>query len=73
MEREAASLWQQTGRGAIRVVVIAEGLGERDKAFEWLDRAANDAMSASSLLYPFFADLQSDPRFRRHRQRIGLK
>ena len=73
MERDAAEQWSRTGRGAIRVVNIAAGLGDLDKAFEWLERTADDAAVTSSLMYPFFAELQADPRFRRHRQRIGLK
>jgi TolB-like protein/DNA-binding SARP family transcriptional activator/Tfp pilus assembly protein PilF len=73
MEREAVEQWSRTGRGAIRVVNIAAGLGDLDKAFEWLERTSDDAAVTSSLMYPFFAELQADPRFRRHRQRIGLK
>ena len=71
IEKEAVDNWRRTGRGAIQVVYIAEALGNRDKAIEWLDRAANDI--TNSIMYPLFSELQADPRFRRHRQRIGLK
>ncbi len=73
MERAAEAGWEQTGRGAIRLVMISAGLGDLDKAFLWLDRTSDDATSASSLMSPFFSELHADPRFRRHRQRIGLK
>jgi tetratricopeptide (TPR) repeat protein len=70
MQQKAMEAWRRTGRGAIDVVYIAEALGDRDTAFEWLERAGNDATNA--IMYPLFRDLQADPRFRRHRQRIGL-
>ena len=73
MERGAVEQWERTGRGAIRVVTIAAGLGDLDKAFKWLERTSDDAISTSSLMYPLFGEMQADPRFRRHRQRIGLK
>lgn len=72
MEAEAIEYWRRTGLGAIRVVYIAAGHGDRDKAFQWLDRVSGDP-TASPVMYPFFSDLHSDPRFARYRQRIGLK
>lgn len=73
MESQAIKRWRQTGRGAIRVAYIAAGLGDRNKALQWLERASDDAATASSIMYPFFSELQDDPRFDRFRQRIGMK
>jgi hypothetical protein len=72
IERQQMERWRQTGRGAIRIALIEEGLGHRDKVFEWLDHAAEDRVVSAGIMYPFFEDLQSDPRFARFRERIGL-
>ncbi len=71
MEREAIDRWRQTGRGAIQVVYISEALGNRDKAFMWLERTTNDVTNA--IMYPLFNELRADPRFHRYRQRVGLR
>ena len=56
------------------VAVIYAGLGERDKAFAWLNRAYEDR---SYLLVYLTADarldsLRADPRFDELRRRVGL-
>ena len=72
MERLALDRWRQTGRGAISIALIEEGLGNRDKAFEWLERAAEDRLVSAGVMYPVFKDLQADRRFESFRQGIGL-
>jgi TolB-like protein/DNA-binding winged helix-turn-helix (wHTH) protein/Tfp pilus assembly protein PilF len=53
---------------------IYAGLGEKDKAFEWLLRAADE--HAGWLIYlnadPRYDSLRSDPRFQELLQRVGL-
>jgi adenylate cyclase len=73
MQSEAIDRWRKTGRGAFDIAVIAAGLGEFDRAVEWLDRAGEDLSSTGSIMYPIFKDLHADPRFERYRQRIGLE
>jgi len=59
---------------AFDVATIYAGLGEKDKAFTWLDKAA--AEHSSFLVYakwePRLDHLRSDPRFRQLLKRIGL-
>ncbi len=56
------------------VAMIYAGLGDKEKAFEWLDRAYEDR--ADYLVYlkvdPRFDPLQSDERFQQMLQKIGL-
>ena len=54
--------------------IIRTGLGEKDQAFEWLNRAA-DQRSLYLPGYhraPVFDDLRSDPRFKQVQKKIGL-
>lgn len=70
---EAAERWRRSGRGATHAAFIAAGLRDFDLAFEWLDRSARDQSLTGAVVYPFFSDLHSDPRFVRYRQRVGLQ
>ena len=55
------------------VAVIYTGLGEKDMAFEWLERAYADRTARlSELPDPPFDDLRSDPRFQDLVRRVGL-
>jgi CO dehydrogenase nickel-insertion accessory protein CooC1 len=55
--------------------MIYAGLGDKEKAFEWLDRAYEDR--ADYMVYlnvdPRFDPLREDERFQQLLQRIGLK
>jgi serine/threonine-protein kinase len=53
---------------------VYTGLGEKDRAFEWLDRAFDERDSVLVLLNaePMFGPLRSDPRFVQLARRIGL-
>jgi hypothetical protein len=42
---------------------IYAGLGEKDRAFEWLDRAYEERDCIAPKLEPFLDSLRSDPRF----------
>ncbi len=50
------------------------GMGDLDKAFEWLDRACEDKqpLLADVAVHPHYAALWPDPRFRTVLKRMGL-
>jgi hypothetical protein len=53
--------------------LIYTGLGDKDMAFEWLERAYADRTARlSELPDPPFDDLRSDPRFQDLLRRVGL-
>jgi adenylate cyclase len=58
----------------IRVAMVHIGLGETDRAFEWLQKAleAHDWQMALLKAEPTFDDLRSDPRFEALLERVGL-
>jgi hypothetical protein len=59
---------------AYGVAKIHEGLGEKDQAFAWLERAITerDTNVISLKVDPEFDSLRSDPRFADLLRRIGL-
>lgn len=72
---EAKRRWKEMPREWTYVIaLIYAGLGEKDKAFEWLERAYQHR--AYPLLYlkldPRFVPLRSDSRYRDLLRRIGL-
>jgi serine/threonine-protein kinase len=62
---------------AISAVIIYVGLGEKDKAFEWLEKAYEDRSLggplASLKVDPLFDPLHSDPRFTDLLRRVNLQ
>ncbi len=63
-EMEKSQYISRMARAAIGV-----GLGDKDKAFEWLEKAFQERSDA---LAGFRKDLQSDPRFAELRKSLGL-
>lgn len=57
------------------LAMVYVGLRDKDKAFEWLERAVMDRTAAITYLnvWPFFDSLKSDLRFERLVRRIGLE
>jgi len=59
---------------AYMVAVVYSGLGDRDQAVRWLNRAV--AEHSSGLVYmatdPFFDNLRADPRFQEIVRRLGF-
>ena len=57
------------------IAEIYAGLGEKDQALDWLEKACDE--HATSVIFlkvePSFNDLRSDPRFQEMVRRIGLK
>jgi len=70
--------WRDGELGAYLLGRVPAGLGDRDEAFMWLNRAYEDRSLGYSmgvhlgLFDPVFRDLRSDPRFSALRKRLGL-
>ena len=56
------------------IAAVYVGLGDRDRAFEWLDKAYKERFAALIALKvePMFDNLRSDPRFQDLQRRVGL-
>jgi tetratricopeptide (TPR) repeat protein len=54
------------------IALIYVGLGERDQAMAWLEKAYADRFNPGVLMRPAFDPLRSDPRFETLLRRIGL-
>lgn len=70
-------LKERSKRSYISPTIIASiytGLGEKDQAFAWLDKAysGRDFILVFLKVEPMFDGLRSDPRFARLLQRVGL-
>jgi hypothetical protein len=48
------------------------GLGDKDQAMKWLEKAYQEHFNPSILLRPAFDPLRSDPHFQNLVHRIGL-
>jgi TolB-like protein/Flp pilus assembly protein TadD len=64
--RELERDYQRSGNFAVNIAAIYSGLGEKDTAFEWLDRAYEDRNSELTRLkwWPQVQPLRNDPRFK---------
>ncbi len=65
---ELTNYSMRTNQGAFEVAVVHAGLGDRDEAFEWLDRSKADLSLSENIMLPLFDDLHADPRFDRLRR-----
>ena len=66
---------QQSQDGYVSPYFMAEiyaGLGEKNQAFEWLEKAYNEGDFMQLKLDPFLDSLRSDPRFRDLLRRMNL-
>lgn len=70
MLAELAAHWQRTEEGAFLVAMVYAGLGDHDRAFEWLNRSIDEASLIAQMMSPIFDDLKPDPRYRRFRARL---
>jgi hypothetical protein len=57
------------------MAMVCAGLGEQNKAFNWLEKAYADREGRMTILSvaPEFDSLHSDPRFQDLVRRVGLK
>ncbi|MFQ5463175.1 MAG: tetratricopeptide repeat protein [Phycisphaerae bacterium] len=72
---EATELSKREFVSPYGIALIYIGLGEKDRALEWLDKAC-DAREPAALwlkVAPFFDNLRDDPRFDDLLRRIGLE
>jgi TolB-like protein/Flp pilus assembly protein TadD len=74
--RTLATLLDQSAPGggtAFDIGFVYAGLGDNDRAFEWLDKAVSD-QTFTLEWFPTIADrLQSDPRFLQLRRHLGVQ
>jgi hypothetical protein len=57
----------------VDMAIVYTGLGDRNSAFLWLEKAYQEhAMRIQELPEPIFDSLRSDPRFRDLMRRLGL-
>ena len=68
-------LWEQGSGSPGRIAVVYAGLGNRDRALEWLEKACreHDAWIAQLKVDPLFDGLRSDPRFGELLRKVGLE
>jgi eukaryotic-like serine/threonine-protein kinase len=52
-------------RGPVGIAIVYAGLKDYDRAFEWLEKAAEQGRTTQYIFDPMFADLHRDPRFAR--------
>ena len=77
LEQRLKQFQERSKRGYLSPRFIAEAyidLGEKDQAFEWLDKAvqSRDSISIWLKVHPEFDPLRSDPRFAELMRRVGL-
>ena len=63
---------EQNPSAEANIALIYVGLGDRDQAMTWLNKAHEARFNPSILLRPFFDPLRSDPRFKDLLRRIDL-
>lgn len=64
---------QRTGGNSFDVATVYAGLGERDRAFEWLNKSVDDRSLAFDHMQSVLRDMRTDPRFDAIRQRLGYQ
>ncbi len=70
---ELKALSQQRYVSPLDIAVVYTGLGDRNSAFQWLEKAYQErTMRIQELPQPIFDSLRSDPRFRDLMRGIGL-
>jgi TolB-like protein/DNA-binding winged helix-turn-helix (wHTH) protein/Tfp pilus assembly protein PilF len=70
---ELKALSQQRYVSPLDIAVVYTGLGDRNSAFQWLERAYQErTMRIQELPDPIFDSLRSDPHFQDLMRRIGL-
>ena len=72
--QQAQTAWRPDGRASVWIAAIYAGLGEKDAAFEWLEKACQEHTYFLVYLkvHPLFDNLHGDPRFDDLVKRIGI-
>jgi serine/threonine protein kinase/tetratricopeptide (TPR) repeat protein len=72
--QQAEKSWKPDGQSSIWVAAIYAGLGEKDAAFDWLEKAFQEHTHFLVFLkfHPLFDNLHGDPRFDALVKRIGI-
>lgn len=71
---EAEKAWRPDGRSSFFLAAAHSRLGEKDMAFEWLEKALQERVGLLIYLqvHPMFDELREDPRFEALAKRIGI-
>jgi hypothetical protein len=74
MVERAESAWKPGDASAFWIAAAHARLGEKDAAFEWLERAFQERATflLTVKVHPFFQALHGDPRFDDLVKRIGI-
>ncbi|MBD0369705.1 MAG: protein kinase [Pyrinomonadaceae bacterium] len=75
MLNQLKELAKQQYVAAYNFVIIYAGLGDKDRAFEWLEKTYEDRTSRMTILQvdPFLDPLRTDERFTEMMRRVGLQ
>jgi eukaryotic-like serine/threonine-protein kinase len=71
---QAEKDWKPDGRSSFFIAAAEARLGDKDKAFAWLERAFEERVGLLIYLkvHPMFDELRTDPRFEALAGRIGI-
>jgi hypothetical protein len=64
---------RRTNRVAFDVALVYAGLGEKDQAFAWLDKAVDDRSLGLEWMHATVNSLRRDPRFKKIARRAGFE
>ena len=56
---------RKSSHGPFGIALVYAGLGDKNRAFEWLDKSQSAHSTRIYIMAPTFRDLQADPRFNR--------
>lgn len=68
-----ADRWRRTSNAAFEVAMVYAGLGDKDQAFTWLDKAVEDRGIVLDYLPVVLEALSPDPRVDDFRRRLGIR
>jgi Tfp pilus assembly protein PilF len=71
---QAKTAWEPDGRSSYWIAAVHTSLGEKDAAFEWLEKAflERPPFLVWIKVHPLFEGLRDDPRFAALLKRIGI-
>ena len=72
--KESEALYAKGESNAFHIAGMYAGLGEKDRAFSWLEKAYEDRAAEQVRIswYPQFNSLRDDPRYKEIRKRMNL-